>query len=66
MFIWVFAIRKVAKCVSIGEIRQMWINAGNPRRGPVHDLHVKCKSRFKYALRFIKNNENMLAYERRH
>ena len=23
------------------EIRQMWINAGKPRQGPVHDLHVK-------------------------
>ena len=45
------------------EIRQMWINAGKPRQGPVHDLHVKCKSRFKYALRFIKNNENMLRKE---
>ena len=29
----------------------------------VHDLHVKCKSRFKYALRFIKNNENMFRKE---
>ena len=29
----------------------------------VHDLHVKCKSRFKYALRFIMNNENMLRKE---
>ena len=38
------------------EIRQMWINAGKPRQGPVYDLHVKCKSRFKYALRLIKNN----------
>ena len=45
------------------EIRQMWINAGKPRQGPVHDQHVKCKSRFKYALRFIKNNENMLRKE---
>ena len=42
------------------EIRQMSINAGKPRQGPVHDPHVKSKSRFKYALRFIKNNENML------
>ena len=45
------------------EIRQMRINAGKHRQGPVHDLHVKCKSRFKYALRFIKNNENMLRKE---
>ena len=41
----------------------MWTNAGKPRQGPVYDLHVKCKSRFKYALRFIKNNENMLLKE---
>ena len=45
------------------EIRQIWINAGKPRQGPVHDQHVKCKSRFKYALRFIKNNENKLRKE---
>ena len=45
------------------EIRQMWINAGKPRQGPIHDQHVKCKSRFKYALRFIKTNENMLRKE---
>ena len=38
------------------EIRQMWINAGKPRQGLVHDLHVNCKCRSKYALRFIKNN----------
>ena len=42
------------------DMRHMWINAGNPSHGPVFDLHVKCKSRFKYALRFIKNNGNML------
>ena len=42
------------------EIKQMWINSGKPRQGPVYDLHVKCKSRFKYALRFNKDNENML------
>ena len=45
------------------EIRQMWINAGKPRQGSVYDLPVTCKSRFKYALRFIKNNENMLRKE---
>ena len=37
----------------------MWINAGNPRQEPIHDLHVKCKSRFKYALRLIKNKANI-------
>ena len=29
------------------EIRQMWINAGKPRQGPIHDQHGKSKSRFK-------------------
>ena len=45
------------------ENKQMWINAGKPRQGPVHDLHVKCKSRFKYTVRFFKNNGNMLRKE---
>ena len=35
----------------------------NPKTDPVHDMLVKCKSRFKYALRFIKNNVNMLRKE---
>ena len=43
--------------------KSMLINAGKPRLGPVYELHLKCKSRFKYALRFIKNNENMLRKE---
>ena len=38
----------------------MLINAGKPRQVPVYDMYVKCKSRFKYALRFLKNNDNML------
>ena len=38
----------------------MWINVVKPRQVSVYDLYVKCKSRFKYAQRFIKNNENML------
>ena len=45
------------------EVRHMWVNAGKPRQGPVYDLHVKSKARFKYALRFIKNNENALRKE---
>ena len=28
------------------EILQMWLNAGKPRQGPIHDQHVKCKSIF--------------------
>ena len=41
----------------------MEYNAGKPRQGPVYDLHVKSKARFKYALRFINNNENALRKE---
>ena len=41
----------------------MWVNAGKPRQEPVYDLRVKSKARFKYALRFIKNNENALRKE---
>ena len=42
----------------------MCVNAGKPRQGPVYDLHVKSKPRFKYALQFIKNNENILRKEK--
>ena len=45
------------------EVRHMWVNAGKPRHRSVYDLHVKSKARFKYALRFIKNNENTLGKE---
>ena len=41
----------------------MWVNAEKLRQGPVYDLHVKSKARFKYALRFIKNNETALRKE---
>ena len=41
----------------------MWVNAGKPRQVPVYDLHVKTKARFKYSLRFIKINENILRKE---
>ena len=45
------------------ETRGMWMNAGKPRQGPIFELQVKSKVRFKYALRFIRNNENMLRKE---
>ena len=43
--------------------RSVWLNAGRPRQGPLHDLHLKTKARFKYALRFIKRNEETLRKE---
>ena len=50
-------------CMIPPEKSDMWRNAGKPRQGPVYDLHVKSKARFKYSLRFIKNNENALYKE---
>ena len=41
----------------------MCVNAGKPRQGLVYDLQVKSKAIFKYALRFIKNNETALRKE---
>ena len=29
-------------CDTSREIRQMWINAGKPRQGAVHDLYMTC------------------------
>ena len=46
-----------------GEVRHMWVNAGKPRQGLVYVLLVISKARFKYALRFIKNNEKALRKE---
>lgn len=45
------------------EIYFKWVENGRPRHGEVHDLFVKTKARFKYALRFIKNNEAALRRE---
>ena len=45
------------------ETRGMWMNAGKPRQAPISELHVKSKARFKYALRLIRNNENILRKE---
>ena len=39
------------------DVRHTWVNPGKHRQGPVYDLHLKSKARFKYTLLFIKNNE---------
>ena len=41
----------------------LWRDAGQPRQGPLHELHKKTKARFKYALRFITKNEKQLRKE---
>lgn len=37
-----------------------WVGAGRPRCGTLFDYKKRANARFKYALRYIKRNENML------
>ena len=41
----------------------MWCNNGKPRQGWIFDLMHQTRSQFKYALRTVKNNENVLRKE---
>ena len=41
----------------------MWCNNGKPRQGWIFDLMRQTRSQFKYALRTVKNNENVLRRE---
>ena len=45
------------------EARRMWLDNGQPRQGPIHNMYVKSKLRFKCALRHIKRNESDLRKE---
>ena len=45
------------------ETRLIWLANGKPRQGPIFQLHTKTKMRVKYAIRFIKRNENQLRRE---
>ena len=38
------------------EIRQLWLDNGKPRQGPLFNEFSRSKVRFKYALRFIQKN----------
>ena len=38
----------------------MWVDADQPKSGPVFDLMKSSRARFRYAIRFIKNHENQL------
>ena len=41
----------------------MWCNNGKPRQGWIFDLMRQTRSQFKYALRTVKDNENVLRRE---
>ena len=45
------------------ETRRMWLENGKPRQGPYFREFSKSKAKFKYALRFISRNENVLRKE---
>ena len=45
------------------ECRIKWQNAGKPRYGPLYDLYVRSKARFKYVLRSVKSHEQCLRQE---
>ena len=38
----------------------IWCEVGKPRQGPVFELRKRSNARFKYALRFIKSNEEVM------
>ena len=45
------------------EISKLWIENGKPRQGFLFREYLKSKARYKYALRYIKRNENLLRKE---
>ena len=42
------------------EAHLIWVEAGKNRQGPLFEFKKRANARFKYALRFIKNNENAM------
>ena len=45
------------------EARKLWLDNGKPRQGYISDEYIRSKAKFKYALRFISRNENLLRKE---
>ena len=45
------------------EARKLWLENGKPRQGFLFNEYSKSKARFKYALRYISRNENLLRKE---
>ena len=45
------------------ETSKLWIEIGRPRQGFLFREYLKSKARYKYALRYIKRNENLLRKE---
>ena len=45
------------------EVRRIWIDNGKPRQGPLFHEFARSKAKFKYTLRYISNNEDLLRKE---
>lgn len=45
------------------EAYKLWANSGKQRQGPIFDTYVRSRARCKYAIRYIKANENALSKE---
>ena len=45
------------------EMRQMWLESGASRQGPIFNEFTRSKARFKYAKRYIDRNEDLLRKE---
>ena len=40
------------------EAFNLWKENGRPRQGPIHEIYIRARAKFKLALRFIKAHEN--------
>ena len=45
------------------ETRKLWLENSKPRQGFLFSEYSKSKARFKYTMRYIKQNENLLCKE---
>ena len=43
--------------------RQIWMNENQPRQGIIHENYIRARARFKYAVKYIKKNEEKLRKE---
>ena len=45
------------------EVRRLWMENGKPRQGPLFHEFARSKAKFKYTLRYISRNEDLLRKE---
>ena len=42
------------------DARSVWLDHNKPRQGPIFDTYTRLRAKCKYAIRYIKTNENNL------